>query len=57
VLRAIDSDGFAREDGWAVGLAVPVPTIASGTVDARLDPIVGDRRFSRWFAHAYVGVD
>jgi FO synthase len=40
VLRAIDSDGFAREDGWAVGLAVPVPTIASGTVDARLDPIV-----------------
>jgi len=24
---------------------------------ARLDQIVGDPQFSRWFAHAYVGVD
>jgi p-hydroxybenzoate 3-monooxygenase len=24
---------------------------------ARLDLIVNDSRFSRWFAHAYVGVD
>ena len=39
-------DDHADSSGFSYGLR-----------RARLDPIVGDRRFSRWFAHAYVGVD
>jgi FO synthase len=36
----MDSDGFAREDGWAVGLTVPVPALGTGAADPKLDPIV-----------------
>jgi FO synthase len=34
LLRALDSDGFAREDGWAVGVRMPVPTLPNGVVRA-----------------------
>jgi len=40
VLRSMDSDGFAREDGWAVGLTVPVPALATGAADPKIEPIV-----------------
>jgi FO synthase len=40
VRRAMDSDGCAREDGWAVGTAVAVPALATGAADPRVDPIV-----------------
>ena len=39
-------DDHADSSGFSYGLR-----------RARLDRIVGDPRFSRWFAHAYVGVD
>jgi FO synthase len=41
VLRALDSDGYAREDGWAVGVRAPVPSLP--TVMARapdIDPLL-----------------
>jgi FO synthase len=30
VLRAMDSEGYAREDGWAVGVKAPVPPLPAG---------------------------
>lgn len=40
VLRSIDSDGFAREDKWAVGLQVPAPRLAKGASDRGLEAVL-----------------
>lgn len=40
VLRNIDSEGFAREDGWAVGLKVPAPRLAKGASDRKVEMIL-----------------
>jgi FO synthase len=34
VLRALDGEGYAREDGWAVGVKAPVPTLPTGRPQA-----------------------
>jgi p-hydroxybenzoate 3-monooxygenase len=43
--------------GAAPGDRAGATGFSYGLRRARLDQIVGDPRFSRWFAHAYVGID
>jgi len=40
ILQNIDSDGFAREDRWAVGLKVPAPRLATGASDPKLELVL-----------------
>ena len=42
---------------WLRATAIAVAEGLAGLRRARLDLILSDPRYSRWFAHAYAGVD